>query len=288
MKAIIVSLLVASSIQVGAAAAADLGGPSQPAFEEPQQSSVLPTHRFYVRGDVGVSRFSTSGFSQQQLTDNTGSFLTSAMGDSADIGVGIGWQVSNRFRIDLTADYLSKASIRGLDYLSVDLDNPYGHLTGSSLYEGDFSSAVGLVNGYWDIGKWRDFTPYVGAGIGIARNQVTGLVTSQTSTFVEDGTGDITLFNANGMGENHAKYSLAWALMAGTSYDLGSNAKLDLGYRYLNLGSGASVSTGLINCTCGTISDPLKLHDITAQEVRFGIRWELDAPVHAIDHEPMK
>ena len=33
--------------------------------------------------------------------------------------------------------------------------------------------------------------------------------------------------------------------MAGASYDLSTNAKLDLGYRYINLGSGGAAMTGL-------------------------------------------
>ncbi|MCB4770992.1 outer membrane beta-barrel protein [Ancylobacter sp. Lp-2] len=69
--------------------------------------------------------------------------------DAALIGLGIGGRFADWLRLDLTADYRTKA-----DY----------SLGGIS---GDYSVGTVLANGYLDLGNWHGLTPYVGAGIGL-------------------------------------------------------------------------------------------------------------------------
>jgi opacity protein-like surface antigen len=289
MRAIAIATLALSTILLDSAYAADLGGPSEPQLSAPLAEAMPSMRRLYVRGDVGVGRNFSSKFSQEELDDNGGSFVSRSMGDSTSIGAGIGWQLSHRFRVDLTAEYRSKAAVKGQDYLHAYIVDPDGVLTASTLYQGEFSSTVGLINGYWDIANWRGFTPYIGAGIGMAHNQLSGFTTASASKFVDENYAE-TLHNSIGYAGNKSSMGLAWALMAGTSFDLSSNAKLDLGYRYLHLGSGVTATTDLIQCLCGSIGSPLKIHDLSAQEWRVGVRWELDAPMPASmpDHTPMK
>jgi len=62
--------------------------------------------------------------------------------------------------------------------------------------------------------------------------------------------------------------------MAGLSVSVDPQAKLDLGYRYLDLGSDVSASTGLIECVCGVVGSPLEANDLSVHELRIGLRWE--------------
>jgi opacity protein-like surface antigen len=101
------------------------------------------------------------------------------------------------------------------------------------------------------------------------------LTTLSSATFTETATGAQTTAVSNGLSSSKSQTNLAWALMAGTSYDLSQAAKLDLGYRYLNLGSGIAASSDLLNCTCGTVGAPLKMSDLHAHEFRVGVRWAL-------------
>ena len=64
------------------------------------------------------------------------------------------------------------------------------------------------------------------------------------------------------------KFGFAWALMAGVAYDLTTHAKLDRGYRYLNLGKVTGVSSAL----GGPVSSP----NTNSHEVRVGIRYVID------------
>ena len=228
---------------------------------EPQPTA---NGNFYVRGDLGVGRNSLGGLSQEELTNNLGSFISQSIGDTVVIGAGVGMQINQRFRLDVTGEYRSSAQIKGMDNVTADITGPDGRLQANTLYQGNLTSYVGLLNGYLDLFNWRGFTPYVGGGIGFAHHTMADFTTTASATFTDAATGVQTTQLASGTARPRSQTNLAWALMAGTSYDLSANAKLDLGYRYINLGSGFSAMTGLIDCTCGTTGQPLKLSDLEA------------------------
>jgi len=113
---------------------------------------------------------------------------------------------------------------------------------------------VYLMNAYLDLGHWYGVTPYIGAGAGLAyvRTQ-----SSLTYRFVDGtsygdgnsycggstGLGGISCFHLgyiNNIGPHTTDYNFAYALMAGFSYDVTNLLKVDLGYRYLNMGSNVS------------------------------------------------
>ena len=248
--------------------AADLNGASEAYQYAPHRS-------FYVRGDLGVGRNYFAGLSQEELATNGGSFISKSIGDTVIVGAGLGMQINNRFRLDLTGEYRSTAQIKAMDNVTAQIVGPDGALQANTVYQGNLSSYVGLLNGYLDLFNWRGFTPYVGAGVGFAHHMMSDFTTASSATFTDAATGAQVVQLSNGTARPQSQTNLAWALMAGTSYDLGSNAKLDIGYRYINLGSGVSTMTGLIDCRCGTVGQPLKLSDLDAHEFRVGVRWSL-------------
>ena len=80
-----------------------------------------------------------------------------------------------------------------------------------------------MFNGYYDIARFDRFTPYVGAGVGLAYNKTGGV------SF----TGNAALVNVI---EGDNRWSLAWSLMAGVGVQLTERTTLDIGYRYLDMG----------------------------------------------------
>lgn len=74
-----------------------------------------------------------------------------------------------------------------------------------------------MVNGYWDITNIMDFTPYVGAGV--------GLLFANTR-----GSADI---NGQHFGSSDTDIKLAAQVGLGCSYFFTPNISADLGYRYL-------------------------------------------------------
>jgi opacity protein-like surface antigen len=150
-----------------------------------------------------------------------------------------------------------------------------------------------LANGYVDLGTYWGVTPYIGAGVGTAY-----LNASQTvNVFNPDGTpyrANLVFPNPSSVparftnpqtgallnpqphinsgvqnldsSESISKWNLAFALMAGFSYDISQNLKLDLGYRYVNFGSMNFKSI------LGSVFDK----NLSSQEVRLGLRYIVD------------
>jgi opacity protein-like surface antigen len=283
------SLMLPSGTQ-----AADLGGYRDTAKQEayqPRETFQPPaaSHRqFYVRGDVGVGHHKFGGFSQAELAENGGTFASQAVGDTVFIGAGFGWQVNPRFRFDFTGEYRATADVKALDNLTGTLTAPDGTLQANTQYNGHLTGFVGLANAYYDIFNWRGFTPYVGAGAGFAHLKLSNVTSLSNATFTDTATGDTILQHSSGYSSESSRTNFAWALMAGTSYDISTNAKLDIGYRYLNMGSGISATSDLINCTCGTIGAPLKISDLEAHEFKIGVRWMLGNDPAPAAYQPLK
>lgn len=232
---------------------------------------------FYLRADLGLGQWNGE-FGQQDLASNGGSFIDSSFDRNGVIIGGIGWQAGNGLRFDVTGEYRAGAGLDARDKISLQLDVPLGALQANTAYAAGIKSYVGMLNGYWDIARLDSVTPYVGAGIGFARSEVYDVTTASTATFTDEATGAQTKFYATGFSEPASRTKLAWSLMAGASIDLDAGAKLDLGYRYLNLdaGSAPSATSGLLVCYCGTIGSPLTIDGLDAHEVRIGLRWQLD------------
>ena len=67
-----------------------------------------------------------------------------------------------------------------------------------------------------------------------------------------------------------SRWNLSWAYMAGISYRFTPNLLVDVSYRYLKLGDAVSGPEPPAYTT------PNNLRDLSAQEIRIGLRWMLD------------
>jgi opacity protein-like surface antigen len=114
------------------------------------------------------------------------------------------------------------------------------------------SSITLMFNGYLDLGNFHGWTPYVGAGIGVAFNEIA----------------DVTFTNGAVVSLGSKREAdFAWALMAGVSRDLGRGVKLDIGYRYIDLGE-----IGVAGVDALGRAFSIHIDDLATHEVRVGIR----------------
>ena len=113
-----------------------------------------------------------------------------------------------------------------------------------------------MLNAYKDFGNFGGFVPYVGAGIGVAYHDVDEVYFTENPNLTNRiaGNGDL---------------SFAWALMAGVGYQISERAILDLGYRYIDMGSAES---GRVD-TAGFVNPAVKIDDIDAHEFKIGLRY---------------
>ena len=265
------------------AQAADLLPPPPP---PPMAPPVEVGGGWYLRGDVGVG---ASNFDSVELRPSniipTGYVQDGyAMADQAFAGGGVGYQFNNFFRADVTGEYRGGGHLSfsdkypGVYNAGTEYETP-GH--GINLYGGKLSTIVVMANGAFDLGNWYGVTPYVTGGVGSAFHQISG--------FTDIGAGTAT----GGFGTAKTKYSssFAWAVGAGFSFDVTQQFKVDVGYRFINLGSAKSAP---VYCNDGGCQTPAsyRFKDITSHDVKIGLRYMLGGgyasslPALAPDYQP--
>lgn len=249
---------------VGVAIAADLPPPPPLEYAPPEHVSFSG---WYLRGDVGVG----ASESADLRSSFDAGFLVpdfrvdrQSIGDSAFVDAGIGYQYNSWLRFDITGEYRTEQSLHSIE--SYDC-TAFGCPGGRSYdkYSGSVQSIVALFNAYADVGTWYGFTPFIGAGVGGAFNHV--------SSIDDVGVNGPGGFGVGGFGFSRARddIDLAWAAMAGISYAITPNLKLELSYRYLDMGD---IKSGAIICQntpdCG--GEVQRIH-LASQDVRLGMRW---------------
>ena len=253
------SLAMAAAFTTNAARAADYYQPQpqpQPVYiQQPQVESFA--EGWYLRGDVGIGMSSSYKLDYLPNPANAGNgfrFEQSSSGDAFFIGGGVGYEWNNWLRFDGTAEYRAKTRVKAFGSYPA---GP-GYAAGTDFYDGNLKSWVFLANAYVDLGTWNCFTPFVGFGIGATRNTMA----------------DLTDFNTNGglgrgIGRNSSEWHLAYAVHAGVAYNVTKTFKVELAYRYLNLGS----VTDTIDCIGGCHPDSYKFGNLYSHDIKIGLRW---------------
>jgi opacity protein-like surface antigen len=240
----------AAALLSTAAYAADLGLPP-PAYQPPPPVS---QSGWYLRGDLGIGlASSTLTYERNPLNFDNFAFNHSSMADTDFISGGIGYDLNSWLRFDATAEYRARTQVNAFGQYT------FGGGTFGDQYQGYLKSVVVLANGYADLGTWWCLTPFIGAGIGGAWNQMADL------TDIGIGT------SGAGIGRNSSSWSPAWALYAGVAYNVSDNLKMEFTYRYLNYGS----VTDTIDCIGGCNPDSYKWSNLSSSDFMLGFRWML-------------
>lgn len=209
---------------------------------------------WYLRGDIGYKFYDNPNGSFNDAVTGNLRFQRETMDDAWMIGVGVGYQFTDYFRSDLTVDYETAAKAKGYAVCG-------GCTGGFSQETAEVDVWTVMLNGYVDVGTWYNITPYVGAGIGAA------YVNTSDARSVNPG-GATTNYDGS-----NSQWNFAWALMAGASYDITPNWAIDAGYRYKNLGTAKTVKYH----NTGTGNSRVEWDDLTAHEIRLGVRYTFDS-----------
>lgn len=206
---------------------------------------------WYLRGDIGFKIYADP--SARTDYNDIGAFSNEGLDNTALISAGVGYYFNDWFRGDVTVDYEFKSGFEG----RADCFGPCGvGASSTSLETADIDALTFMVNAYADLGTWQGFTPYVGAGIGTSYVKASGIR-------FDNGGGN------TGSYRSHGRWNLAWALMAGASYEISPNMMLDAGYQFRSLGKAKS---GRIYGT----QNRIEYEDLYAHELRVGLRYNLN------------
>jgi opacity protein-like surface antigen len=226
-----------TGLAVAAAAhAADVPGLWPPDQDKPPQYREYRSG-WYLRGDVGY-RFNRMGH-----VDSADAVTSFKYDNAVSAGGGFGFK-DRWFRMDLTVDYSAPAKFSGTTQSGA----------AQPQYTTSIDAATGLINGYIDLGTWAGLTPYAGAGIGVS--------------YLRAHEFRNTALPAGELVSLQPKWNLAWAAMGGISFRVTPQWEIDVGYRYLNLGTAASGPQ--------SVGGQAHFRQLTAQEVRVGFRFLMD------------
>lgn len=265
-RALPLAAAVAISLPV-AAFAADMLPPPPPMMPPPP---VEVGSGWYLRGDVGVGLMDLRKTIAVDASSPPAPYNYAAIQDHVSdqvfVGGGVGYQFTPWLRADLTGEYRTLS-----DWRFIAQDNTGGFSGGYNLTTGKFASVVGLANGYVDLGTWYGITPFVGAGVGLAHHMFQSVTDQGLGAYV----------GGFGYGGPKDKTNLAWALHAGLGYSVTPNLKLELAYRYLNMGDAQTGVVGCLPACPGNLRTIYKARDIESQDFKIGMRWMLGGPVFA-------
>ncbi|THD47727.1 MAG: hypothetical protein E7774_04070 [Bradyrhizobium sp.] len=301
--------------------AADLFGPAAPPMSFPASES--PTaevgSNWYLRGDLGASADQAPSFSMAAISMPTGGgFLpystnigSSKPHDDFSADIGLGYRYNNWLRFEGTYEYRSAASGKNLNSVlcptALTPEPAAGPPFNGYLYDttGATTSvctgaldltrrnSTAMAAAYLDLGNYWGVTPYVGGGVGLNADMISGNVgytvnatglpyNANLTAPTGPGTPPQVWVNSAGtvlptqpnigftnQNWNHTinatHYSMAFALMAGFGVALSPSATLDIGYRYLNAGTS---SLSITPQTGAFVKLPNE-----SQEIRVGIRY---------------
>jgi opacity protein-like surface antigen len=273
-----------------AAVAADLLPPA-PALE-PLPPAPVEFNGWYLRGDVGLgANAATADMATSPnplLGTNPGNlpysasasqtFNNTTISASGMFDFGVGYQFNQWLRGDVTLEYRGGGHFQSL----YTLNDPTPPTTQyADFYRADTSSLVGLINAYVDMGTWYGVTPFVGAGVGFARNTLSGFTDQGFGYYQGNPLGAAGGYFSDGTSNN-----FAWALMTGLDFNVTPNLKLELGYRYLDYGKITTGSSHCLNgvggfgCSGGAYT-VYSTNTLASNDFRLGLRWMIgEAPAY--------
>ena len=259
----------AASLLSSAAFAADMAIAPPPMYAPPP---VEDFGGWYLRGDIGFSNQNVNKVldTNPAAYNNVAVAQTSSFGSAGIYGGGVGYQFNNWFRADITGEYRGKSNFTGLDVVTG--TGPFAGFVGTDAYTATKSELLFLANAYVDLGTWWCVTPFIGAGVGTARVSIGNF--TDTGDFINGGVQNHSLDYAG----QASQWNFAWAVHAGLAYRVNPGLTVELAYSYVNMGNGITGPTSSFDQVTNTTHAPFSYNNITSNDVKLGLRWELNTP----------
>ncbi len=258
-RGLILAGLAALLLGSAGASAADLGGMKGGSIKDgyvPQTVDHAGA-RWYLRGDYSHAWQGLGSMTEPPTYD----LSSTSIANTHAFGFGIGHYFSKHVRGDITIDWRRDAAARGT------VNDGIATVQGERQF--NISNVVALANVYYDFDTRSHFTPYIGVGLGFARNTTKAGTVALSGCQIQTCSADF---------DGATSTNAAGALMTGFSARLHDRLHFDAGYRFLYMGSAHTGDIRITRTGGGvgptTSPDPL-VHDLFAHEVRVGLRWDI-------------
>lgn len=235
---------------------------------------------WYLRGDIGYTASESGAAGSYSVFDagppesyTSTPFASSDLKTDWSASIGVGYAFTDYLRADATVEFGSGRFSGN----SVSADPcPVDPVAGTSCAFSDSADYKGyglMANAYFDLGTFAGFTPYVGGGLGMTQVRWDDL--SRTNRCVDGGTTCAAAIAGATSHPGETEWRFTYALMAGFSYDITDQLKLDLGYRYQNIDSDAMFGYDSASRLAGATGVQAYDDGIESHEIRAGLRYEL-------------
>jgi opacity protein-like surface antigen len=208
----------------------------------------------YVKGELAYSGALDVGLKNEKSTATADDDQLAAgsklddIGNGSSFGLGVGYVFNQYFRADITG------------YVKSGYEIDDSSFSGAQKFSGDIDSKAILVNFYAQKELGR-FIPYVGFGLGYAKNEIDSFSYSY---------GD-----SKGKGPGNDESGFAWQVAAGLGFKLTEKLFLDFEYRYVDLGkiSAGKGENDLTEFGLGKMALEGVKGDLRVQEAVLGLRY---------------
>jgi opacity protein-like surface antigen len=178
------------------------------------EEKTLDDNQYFIQLNGGLSK----------SLKPSGGFKNSSPGNAGIFGIEGGYKINDNFRTSLSIDYLTDVKNK----FSYNTDLGYG-VGGNNHLSFKTQSWVVMANAYYDIMEYHNFTPYITAGLGIARNKTSG--TDKLVPYSLLGNADPEYSSPRG-----TKTNFAYKIGFGSRFLVSKEIDLDLRYQFADLG----------------------------------------------------
>lgn len=225
---------------------------------------------WYARADFGYAA-AIHGSKPDYTTFDGAGYDTNRF-DSArfsrpfSVSGGVGYQFTDVWRADLAADFFT-GDLTGISSSATRCSSGEAPGTGCSFsHAAEYDSIGVMANAYADLVTIAGFTPYVGAGLGVARISWDRFETRASCMAGGVACSGAVYGTQSLEGDSAVRFS--YAVMAGITYAVTDRIKLDAGYRYSDIAGG---DIPVFQASGAQAAD----HGFSRHEVRVGLRVSL-------------
>jgi outer membrane protein OmpA-like peptidoglycan-associated protein/opacity protein-like surface antigen len=218
--------------------------------------AMLPATAF--ADDAGWYLRGNAGYGTHNDIDITGDLVGDVESEGNATGsVGLGYDFGNNWRLELDA---------------AQLFTDLGQISQTPSSSAKLETTTGFLNAIYDFSDFGRWEPYVGAGIGIVR----GNVTAVAHDFPTGGAGSANISTPVCSGVacsfKDGDTGLGWQLLAGLGYEISDNLTWDTHYRYMN--SNNLDFTGSVAPVIGSLaSAAATFEDVGSHALMTGFRY---------------
>jgi opacity protein-like surface antigen len=214
---------------------------------------------WYLRGDIGMTNQRVGKLDNVLFAGTQNLVIHDLNFESGMLfGLGAGYRWNSWLRTDVTGEYRGETGFHGFDTWFDGVNARFNNYTAKK------SEWLFLANAYLDLGTWWHITPFVGAGVGMARVTIHSFRDAGTT----GGAGSPTMAYADAA----STWNFAWALHAGLAYHVTKRFAVELAYRYVHLGTGRSGDIIAFDGT-NTVNNPMEFKNLSSHDFKLGVRW---------------